>query len=256
MPAPPGRAARVPAAGARGSSARPRGLRSRPPLRLRRTPPALRAGKHAFSGHQTEFWHAERAPSPEEGAPPRRKPRSAVSTKPMRRRIGADPCQNSDCWPEIASARTWRGRRAARGSGKPVAGNRERADMKGRWGAACWRRSRGVGEDAGEEGCDVPCGDAAALRERGCDTPCGDATAGRDTPRCTARATRAKTQPCGCERAGQRKRRWSKSEGTQPCECSGGWGRRRCDRADRALLHACSMFLLAENCMEGDPACP
>src|SRR5699024_1592613 len=42
-----------------------------------------------------------------------------------------------------------------------VARNRERADMKGRWGAACWRRSRGVGEDAGEEGCDVPCGDAA-----------------------------------------------------------------------------------------------
>lgn len=138
------------AAGALASSTRPRGLRSRLPLRLRRTPPALRAGKHAFSGHETEFWHAERAPSPEEGAPPRRKPRSAESAGPMRRRNGADSCQNSDCWPEIASARTWRGKRAACGSGEPVARNRGHANMKGCWGAACWRRSRGVGEDAGE----------------------------------------------------------------------------------------------------------
>lgn len=233
-----GRAARVPAAGALASSTRPRGLRSRPPLRLRRTPPALRAGKHAISGHETEFWHADRAPSPEEGAPPRRKPRSAESAGPMRRRNGADSCQNSDCWPEIASARTWRGKRAACGSGEPAARNRGHANMKGRWGAACWRRSRGVGEDAGEGGCDVPCGDAAALRERGCDVPCGDATAGRDTLCCTVRATRARAQLCGCERAGQRKRHWSESAGTQPCECSGGWGRGQCGCARDLLARA------------------
>ena len=96
----PGRAARVPAAGARGFSARPRGLWGRPPLWARLAPPVLRAGKLAISGHETELWHAGRAPSPEEGAPSRRKPRSAVSTKPMRRRIGADPCQNAAWWPK------------------------------------------------------------------------------------------------------------------------------------------------------------
>ena len=126
-----------------------------------------------------------RAPSPEEGAPPRRKPRSAESAGPMRRRNGADSCQNSDCWPEIASARTWRGKRAACGSGEPVARNRGHANMKGRWGAACWRRSRGVGEDAGGgatrlagmrralRGCD--CGVRHALLHRESD-PCEGAT--------------------------------------------------------------------------------
>ena len=116
----PGRPARVPAAGALPTAAPAPAAGTRParvpPSRASPLSPsspalagcaaALRAGKLAISGHQTAFWHAERAPSPEEGAPPRRKPRSAVSAKPMRRRIGAGPCQNSVWRPEIASART------------------------------------------------------------------------------------------------------------------------------------------------------
>ena len=45
--------------------------------------------------------------------------------------------------------------------------------MKGRWGAACWRRSRGVGEDAGEgdatclAGTRQPCGRGGATRLAG-----------------------------------------------------------------------------------------
>ena len=150
-----------------------------------------------------------------------------------------------------------------------LARNRERANMERETCGVRKRRTRGqkprAREHEGVLGCGMleavargrrRCGRGGATRLAGMRQPCGDATAGRDTPRCTVRATRARAQPCGCERAGQRKRHWSESAGTQLCECSGGWGRGQCDRADRALLHACSKFLLAENCMEGGPACP
>ena len=225
--------------------ARPRGLRSRPPC-----------------GETRDFWPRNRA--------------LARRTRPFARRGRSSPAKAQVGGFGKADAPSDRGRSVPELG--LAARNRERANMKG---GTCgvWKRQTcgqkprarehegalGCGmleaiargrRRCGRGGCDVPCGDAAALRERGCDTPCGDATAGRDTPRCTARATRAKTQPYGCERAGQRKRYWSESAGTQPCECSGGWGRGQCDRADRALLHARSKFLLAENCMEGGPACP
>ena len=90
---------------------------------------------------------------------------------------------------------------------------------------------------------------------RGCGAPCGGG--GRAT-RLAAPRERPVRRRNHADAKGQGNARGVgvKARARSCASVAAVGGRRRCDRADRALLHACSKFLLAENCMEGGPACP
>ena len=232
---------------------RPRLLR--PPSRAAQPPssPAAPDAARPPCGETCVFW------------PPNRV--LARRTRPFARRGRSSPAKAQVGGFDKADAPSDRGRSVPELG--LLARNRERADMERETRGARKRQTRGRKPRArgheGALGCGVleaiarggrRCGRGGMRRAlRGCGAPCGGG--GRAT-RLAAPRERPVRRRNHADAKGRGNARGVgvKARARSCASVAAVGGRRRCDRADRALLHACSKFLLAENCMEGGPACP